>query len=61
MEAFYFLRKSQNLDSVFHSHVNSVEINRKYYLGHKFIICFDLENKVNGHLVAFRGIVVKHW
>ena len=54
-EAYYFLKKSQNLNSLFHKHVHSLNMNGREYLDHKFVMCFDCE-KINGHTAAFTGM-----
>jgi len=58
-EAYYFLKKSQNLNSFFHKHVHSLNINGREYLDHKFVMCFDCE-KINGHTAAFTGMKIKN-
>ena len=58
-EALYFLKKTQNLDSVFNNHVHTFNIKAQNYLYHKGLIVFDTE-KVNGHTVVFTGMNVKH-
>ena len=58
-EAFYFLRKAFNLNTVFNNHVHSFNIRGKEYVDHKFVIVFDTE-KINGHVASFTGMNVKN-
>ena len=58
-EAFYHLKSSHNLDSVFNNHVHSFNIKGKDYLDHKFVIGFDTEN-ANGHTTAFTSMNVNN-
>ena len=58
-EAFYFLRKALNTDSVFPSHIHSVDIHGKEYVDYKFVMCFDCE-KNNGKTASFSGMNVKN-
>ena len=57
-EAFYFLRKALNTDSVFPSHIHSVNIYCREYVDYRFVMCFDCE-KVNGKTASFIGMNVK--
>ena len=58
-EAYYFLKKAHNLNTVFHNHVHSLNINAREYLDHKFVMVFDTE-MVNGHVAAFTGRNIKN-
>jgi len=58
-EAYYFLKKAFNLNTVFHNHIHSLNIKAKEYLDHKFVMVFDTE-MVNGHVAAFTGRNVKN-
>ena len=58
-EAFYFLKKAFNLNTVFNNHVHSFNITAREYLDHKFVIVFDTE-KINGHVASFTGMNVKN-
>jgi hypothetical protein len=58
-EAWYFLRKAFNLNTVFNNHVHSFNIKGKEYLDHKFVMVFDTE-KIDGHVASFTGMNVKN-
>jgi len=58
-EAYYFMKKSYNLNTAFNQHVHSFNIKGREYLDHKFVIVFDTE-KVNGHVASFTGMNVKN-
>jgi hypothetical protein len=59
MEAFYFLKKALNLDTVMHDHVHALNIKGREYFDYKFVLVFDTE-LINGHVAAFTGRNVKN-
>ena len=58
-EAYYFLKKAFNLNTVFPLHTHSINIGAREYMDNKFIIVFDTE-KLNGHIASFTGMNVKN-
>ena len=58
-EAYYFLKKAFNLNTLQPQYTHSLSISAREYMDHKFVIVFDTE-KLNGHVASFTGMNVKN-